>query len=106
LGLAALLGVLAGIFLAPALLLDPFFMLEPFLKGFTAILGGLNSLPGAILQRIILGWLKALPAVTYPWPLRTPWLSSSSLLSSWCVLRAFWERCSRKGFNRKKVSLR
>jgi branched-chain amino acid transport system permease protein len=55
-GLAALLGVLAGLFLAPALILDPFFMLEPFLKGFAAaILGGLNSLPGAIVGGLILG---------------------------------------------------
>ena len=55
-GLAALLGVIAGLFLAPALFLDPFFMLEPFLKGFAAaILGGLNSLPGAIVGGLILG---------------------------------------------------
>lgn len=55
-GLAAGLGVLAGIFFAPALLLDPFFMLEPFFKGFAAaVLGGLNSLPGAILGGILLG---------------------------------------------------
>lgn len=60
-GLAALLGVLAGIFLAPALLLDPFFMLEPFLKGFAAaILGGLNSLPGAIVGGLILGVAESL----------------------------------------------
>jgi branched-chain amino acid transport system permease protein len=55
-GLAAALGVLAGLFLAPALILDPFFMLEPFLKGFAAaILGGMNSLPGAIVGGLILG---------------------------------------------------
>lgn len=55
-GMAAALGVLAGLFLAPALILDPFFMLEPFLKGFAAaILGGLNSLPGAIAGGLILG---------------------------------------------------
>ena len=60
-GLASLLGVLAGIFLAPQLLLDPFFMLEPFFKGFSAaILGGLNSLPGAIIGGLILGVAEAL----------------------------------------------
>jgi branched-chain amino acid transport system permease protein len=53
---ASVLGVVAGIFLAPALLLDPFFMLDPFLKGFAAaVLGGLNSLPGAVLGALILG---------------------------------------------------
>jgi len=60
-GMAALLGVIAGLFLAPALLLDPFFMLEPFLKGFAAaILGGLNSLPGAIVGGLILGVAESL----------------------------------------------
>jgi branched-chain amino acid transport system permease protein len=60
-GIASVLGVLAGLFLAPALLLDPFFMLEPFLKGFAAaILGGLNSLPGAIVGGLILGVAESL----------------------------------------------
>lgn len=60
-GLAALLGVLAGLFLAAALLIDPFFMMEPFLKGFAAaILGGLNSLPGAIVGGLLLGVAEAL----------------------------------------------
>lgn len=55
-GFAAAMGVLAGLFLAPALVLDPFFMLDPFVKGFAAaILGGLNSLPGAIVGGLILG---------------------------------------------------
>lgn len=59
--LAAILGVIAGVFLAPALLLDPYFMLEPFLKGFAAaILGGLNSLPGAIVGGLILGVAESL----------------------------------------------
>ena len=52
---------MAGIFLAPALLLDPFFMLDPFLKGFAAaVLGGLNSLPGAVLGGVILGAAESL----------------------------------------------
>jgi branched-chain amino acid transport system permease protein len=59
--MAAALGVLAGIFLAPALLLDPFFMLDPFLKGFAAaVLGGLNSLPGAVLGGVVLGVAESL----------------------------------------------
>jgi branched-chain amino acid transport system permease protein len=58
---ASALGVLAGIFLAPALLLDPFFMLDPFLKGFAAaVLGGLNSLPGAVLGGVLLGIAESL----------------------------------------------
>jgi branched-chain amino acid transport system permease protein len=53
---ASILAVVAGVFLAPALLLDPFFMFDPFLKGFAAaVLGGLNSLPGAVVGGLILG---------------------------------------------------
>ena len=60
-GLAAVLGVLAGLFLAPVLLFDAFFMAEPFLKGFAAaILGGLNSLPGAIVGGLLLGVTESL----------------------------------------------
>ena len=60
-GVASALGVVAGIFLAPALLLDPFFMLDPFLKGFAAaVLGGLNSLPGAVVGALLLGVAESL----------------------------------------------
>jgi branched-chain amino acid transport system permease protein len=60
-GIASALGVLAGIFLAPALFLDPFFMLDPFLKGFAAaVLGGLNSLPGAVVGGLLLGVAESL----------------------------------------------
>ncbi len=60
-GSASALGVLAGLFLAPALLLDPFFMLDPFLKGFAAaVLGGLGSLPGAVVGGLLLGTAESL----------------------------------------------
>ena len=55
-GVAAALAVVAGVFLAPVLLLDPFFMLDAMFKGLAAaVLGGLNSLPGAVLGGLILG---------------------------------------------------
>ena len=60
-GVASALGVLAGVFLAPVLLLDPFFMLDPFLKAFAAaVLGGLNSLPGAVVGGLVLGVAESL----------------------------------------------
>ncbi len=58
---ASALAVVAGVFLAAALFLDPFFMLDPFLKGFAAaVLGGLNSLPGAVVGGLILGVAESL----------------------------------------------
>ncbi|HVH32443.1 MAG TPA: branched-chain amino acid ABC transporter permease, partial [bacterium] len=60
-GLAALLGAAAGILLAPTALLDPFMMLDPFLKGFSAaVLGGIDSMPGAAIGGLLLGLLEAL----------------------------------------------
>lgn len=53
---AGALGAAAGMLLAPAVLLDPFMMLDPFLKGFAAaVLGGMESLPGAVVGGVVLG---------------------------------------------------
>src|SRR5439155_1280127 len=53
--------LLGMVILTPGLLLDPFFMLDPFLKGFAAaVLGGLNSLPGAVVGAVILGVAESL----------------------------------------------
>jgi branched-chain amino acid transport system permease protein len=49
-GVAAALAVVAGVFLAPVLLLDPFFMLDAMFKG----------LPGAVLGGLILGVAESL----------------------------------------------
>ena len=60
-GLSSALAVVAGVFLAAQLILDPFFMLDPFLKAFAAAtLGGLNSLPGAVVGGLLLGALESL----------------------------------------------
>jgi branched-chain amino acid transport system permease protein len=60
-GVAASIAVVAGVFLAPVLMLDPFFMLDAMFKGLAAaVLGGLNSLPGAVLGGLILGVAEAL----------------------------------------------
>jgi branched-chain amino acid transport system permease protein len=60
-GVAAALAVLAGVFLAPSSFLDPFFMLEALFKGLAAaVLGGLNSLPGAVVGGLLLGVAESL----------------------------------------------
>ncbi|HET6948590.1 MAG TPA: branched-chain amino acid ABC transporter permease [bacterium] len=60
-GLASALGAAAGILLAPVTLLDPYMMLDPFLKGFAAaVLGGIDSMPGAAVGGLLLGMLEAL----------------------------------------------
>jgi branched-chain amino acid transport system permease protein len=60
-GLASGLGAAAGILLAPVTLLDPFMMLDPFLKGFAAaVLGGIDSMPGAAAGGLLLGVLESL----------------------------------------------
>jgi branched-chain amino acid transport system permease protein len=60
-GLASALAAVAGIMLSGVLLLDPFFMLEPALKGFAAaVLGGLSSLPGAVAGGLLLGVAESL----------------------------------------------
>jgi len=60
-GLAGMLAAAAGILAAPVTLLTPFMMLDPFLKGFAAaVLGGMDSLPGAVLGGWLLGLAESL----------------------------------------------
>ena len=55
-GCASAFGSFAGILLIPSVFLDPYFMLDPFLKGFAAaVLGGLDSPPGAIIGGLVIG---------------------------------------------------
>ncbi|HVB54559.1 MAG TPA: branched-chain amino acid ABC transporter permease [Candidatus Acidoferrales bacterium] len=54
--LAAALGALAGVLIAPTVLLQPTYMDEVFIFGFTgAILGGLESLWGSVVGGLVIG---------------------------------------------------
>lgn len=59
----AMLGAVAGIFIAPVTFLDINMMGEVIIKAFTAaVLGGFNSLPGAVAGGLLLGVLENLVA--------------------------------------------
>ena len=56
---SAVLAAAAALLLAPSTLLSPAMLLEPVSKGFVAaVIGGMNSLPGAIVGGYILGLLE------------------------------------------------
>lgn len=60
-GIATLLAAIAGILLVPKLLLSPSMMFSPLLKAFAAaVLGGLNSVAGAIIGGWLLGVIETL----------------------------------------------
>jgi len=61
---AAVLATAAALLFAPTTLLNPTMMLDPLSKGFVAaVIGGMNSLPGAVLGGYILGILELLVGV-------------------------------------------
>lgn len=63
-GVSGMLAAAAALLLAPSTLLAPTMMLDPLSKGFVAaVIGGMNSLPGAIVGGYILGVLELLVGV-------------------------------------------
>ena len=61
---AAVLAAAAAMLFAPSTLLNPTMMLDPLSKGFVAaVIGGMNSLPGAVLGGYVLGILELLVGV-------------------------------------------
>ncbi len=59
-GISSLVGCTAGLLISPTLM-DPFMMWDPMLKGFaSAVLGGMTSLPGAVIGAYILGIIENL----------------------------------------------
>lgn len=61
---AAILATAAALLFAPGSLLHPAMMLDPLSKGFVAaVIGGMNSLPGAVLGGYVLGLLELLVGI-------------------------------------------
>ncbi|MFP4036747.1 MAG: branched-chain amino acid ABC transporter permease [Desulfobacteraceae bacterium] len=59
-GISSVVGCLAGLLIAPTIM-EPFMMWDPLLKGFAAaVLGGMTSLPGAVLGAYLLGIIENL----------------------------------------------
>ncbi|PKN86710.1 MAG: branched-chain amino acid ABC transporter permease [Deltaproteobacteria bacterium HGW-Deltaproteobacteria-1] len=58
-GMSSLIGALAAMFFAARSVLDPNFMMEPFMRAFAAaVLGGLTSIPGVVIGGLILGIIE------------------------------------------------
>lgn len=61
---AAVLATSAALLFAPSTLLNPNMMLDPLSKGFVAaVIGGMNSLPGAVVGGYVLGVLELLVGI-------------------------------------------
>ena len=61
---AAVLAAAAALLFAPTTLLNPSMMLDPLSKGFVAaVIGGMNSMPGAVLGGYVLGILELLVGI-------------------------------------------
>jgi len=59
-GISSVVGALAGVLIAPVIM-QPYMMWDPMLKGFAAaVLGGMTSLPGAVVGAYILGIIENL----------------------------------------------
>ncbi|HSR12549.1 MAG TPA: branched-chain amino acid ABC transporter permease [Thermodesulfobacteriota bacterium] len=65
--LSALIGAVAAMFFAARSVLDPNFMMEPFMRAFAAaVLGGLTSIPGVIVGGLLMGMIENI--FGYLWP--------------------------------------
>ncbi len=59
-GISSLVGASAGLLISPTIM-QPFMMWDPMLKGFAAaVMGGMTSLPGAVIAAYILGIIENL----------------------------------------------
>jgi branched-chain amino acid transport system permease protein len=59
-GISSLVGATAGLLISPTIM-QPFMMWDPMLKGFAAaVMGGMTSLPGAVIAAYMLGIIENL----------------------------------------------
>ena len=59
-GISSIVGCVAGLLIAPTIM-HPFMMWDPLLKGFAAaVMGGMTSLPGAVVAAYLLGIIENL----------------------------------------------
>jgi branched-chain amino acid transport system permease protein len=65
--MSSLIGTIAAMFFAARSVLDPNFMMEPFMRAFAAaVLGGLTSIPGVVIGGLIMGVIENF--FGYAWP--------------------------------------
>ncbi|MDT8272271.1 MAG: branched-chain amino acid ABC transporter permease, partial [Desulfomonilia bacterium] len=65
--MSSVIGAVAAMFFAARSVLDPTYMMEPFMRAFAAaVLGGLTSIPGVVLGGISLGLIENF--FGYAWP--------------------------------------
>jgi branched-chain amino acid transport system permease protein len=65
--MSSLIGAIAAMFFAARSVLDPNFMMEPFMRAFAAaVLGGLTSIPGVVIGGLIMGIIENF--FGYAWP--------------------------------------
>jgi branched-chain amino acid transport system permease protein len=65
--MSSLIGAVAAMFFAARSVLDPNFMMEPFMRAFAAaVLGGLTSIPGVVVGGLLLGIIENF--FGYAWP--------------------------------------
>lgn len=68
---SSVIGAIAAVLLTSKTILDPQFMMEPFLRAFAAaVLGGLMSIPGVLIGGAIMGLLENF--FGYAWPAWKP----------------------------------
>jgi len=65
--MSSVIGAVAAMFFAARSVLDPNFMMEPFMRAFAAaVLGGLTSIPGVVAGGLIMGIVENV--FGYRWP--------------------------------------